>query len=114
MGNVISRAKLILGAVYLINQALDTLSKRIKESPGLPVPNPSLPFWTIPKSTISSGKEALPEYADIVVIGSGITGTSFVYNALQRDSSIRVLVLEARDVCSGATGRYDCDIVSPC
>ena len=105
MGNVISRAKLIIGAVYLINQTLDTLSKRLKESPGVPVPNPSLPFWTIPKSTISSVKQPLPEYADVVVIGSGITGTSFVYNTLQRNSNVRLLILEAREVCSGATGR---------
>lgn len=105
MGSVLSRAKLILGAVVLINRALDTLSKRLKASPGLPVSNPSLPFWTIPKSTISSEGRALPEDADIVIIGSGITGTSFAYHALKRDSSLRVVILEARDVCSGATGR---------
>ncbi|THG98993.1 hypothetical protein EW026_g3279 [Hermanssonia centrifuga] len=105
MGSVLSRAKLILGAVVLINRALDTLSKRFKASPGLPVSNPSLPFWTIPKSTISSEGRALPEDADIVIIGSGITGTSFAYHALKRDSSLRVVILEARDVCSGATGR---------
>ncbi|EKM60536.1 uncharacterized protein PHACADRAFT_246535 [Phanerochaete carnosa HHB-10118-sp] len=89
----------------MINQFLDQLSRRIKESPGLPVMNPSLPFWTIPKSPISSIQQPLPDYVDTVVIGSGITGASFVYNALSRDDSIRVLMLEARDVCSGATGR---------
>lgn len=105
MGNVISRAKLIIGAVYIVNKTLDTLDERLKKSPGLPVPNPSLPFWTIPKATISSGKQPLPDYADIVVIGSGITGASFVYNALETDASVRVVMLEAREVCSGATGR---------
>ena len=88
----------------MANQALDTISKRIKESPGLPVPNPTLPFWTIPKALIE-GVDELPTYVDVVVIGSGITGCSFVYNALQREGKIRVLMLEARDVCSGATGR---------
>lgn len=105
MGNVVSRAKLLIGAVYLVNQTLDNISKRIKEPPGLPVLNPSLPFWTIPKSPIASIQQPLPDHVDIVVIGSGITGASFVYNALSGDDSIRVLVLEARELCSGATGR---------
>lgn len=106
MGNVISRAKLIIGAVVMINRVLDTLDKRLKKSPGLPIANPTLPFWTIPKSSISSIKQPLPDHADIVVIGSGITSASFVYKALEGNSSIRIVVLEAREVCSGATGRY--------
>ena len=105
MGNVISRAKLIIGAVYLINKTLDSLDKRLKESPGLPVPNPSLPFWTVPKSSIAAIRQPLPEHADIVVVGSGITAASFVYSALETDRALRVVVLEAREVCSGATGR---------
>lgn len=105
MGNVYSRAKLILGAVILINKALDTLSKRLKASPGLPVHNPTTPFWTIPKAPISSKGKSLPIHADIVIIGSGITGTSFAYHALKRDSALRIVMLEAREVCSGATGR---------
>ena len=107
MGNVISRAKLILGAVYLLNGALDTLAARLKRSPGLPVPHPSLPFWTIPRSPIdtASATTPLPAHVDLVVIGSGITGTSVAYHALAADPSLTVVVLEARDVCSGATGR---------
>ena len=35
MGSVFSRAKIILGAVVLLNKALDTLNERLKESPGL-------------------------------------------------------------------------------
>ena len=106
MGNVISRAKLIIGAVYLINKTLDTLDKRLKQSPGLPIANPSLPFWTVPKHRIADIKQSLPDHADIVVVGSGITAASFVYNALETNSSIRVVVLEAREICSGATARY--------
>lgn len=105
MGNVISRAKLLVGAVYLVNQTLDSLDKRLKKSPGLPVPNPSLPFWTVPKSSIAAIRQPLPDHADIVVVGSGITAAAFVYNVLEADSALRVVVLEAREVCSGATGR---------
>ncbi|KAH8101475.1 FAD dependent oxidoreductase [Cristinia sonorae] len=105
MGNFVSRTKLVIGGAYILNKLLNSLSKRIKESPGLPVPNPTLSFWTVPKSKISSNGKAIPETADIVVIGSGITGTSFSYNALKLDGSLKIVILEARDVCSGATGR---------
>ncbi|KAG2107098.1 hypothetical protein BD769DRAFT_1502355 [Suillus cothurnatus] len=46
-----------------------------------------------------------PTHADSVVIGSGITGTSFVRRILDSASAdghdVRVVVLGARDVCSG-------------
>ncbi|KAI0075921.1 FAD dependent oxidoreductase [Panus rudis PR-1116 ss-1] len=105
MGNLISRARLLIAAIFYLNKTLDVLSKRLKASPGIPVPNPTRPFWTYPKAKISSEGKALPQHADIVIIGSGITGTSFAYNVFQRDSSLRVVMLEAREVCSGATGR---------
>lgn len=105
MGSVISRAKLIVGALFFLNNTLNTLSKRLKKSPGLPVPNPTLPFWTVPKSPISTGSKVLPQHTDVVIIGSGITGTSVAYNLLKLQPSLRVVILEARDVCSGATGR---------
>jgi hypothetical protein len=105
MGSALSRAKLLLGTVLLVNQLLDTLSKRLKASPGLPVPNPTLPFWTVPKSTISSAGKTLPAHADVVIIGSGITGASVARCVLERESALRVVVLEAREVCSGATAR---------
>lgn len=47
----------------------------------------------------------LPEEVDIVIIGSGITGCSIAKRLLESNDSVRVAVLEARDVCSGATGR---------
>lgn len=105
MGSIISRAKLLIGAIYHLNKVLDVVAKRLKQSPGIPVPNPSLPFWTIPKADIS-GDGPLPDTVDIVVIGSGITGTSFAYNVFQNEQSLSILMLDARDVCSGATGRY--------
>ncbi len=106
MGSVLSRAKILVGAVFLLNKTLDKLSERLKTSPGLPVPNPTLPFWTVPKSKISSEGKKLPEDADIVVIGSGITGASVAYYLLSKNSALKVVILEARDVCSGATARY--------
>ena len=40
-----------------------------------------------------------------MIIGSGITGCSIAKGLLEKDDNIRVTVLEARNVCSGATGR---------
>jgi glycine/D-amino acid oxidase-like deaminating enzyme len=52
----------------------------------------------------------LPEYAQVVVVGSGITGTSAVRwwsekVEMGKSEDRRVLMLEAREACWGATGR---------
>ncbi|CAM1503167.1 Fc.00g079430.m01.CDS01 [Cosmosporella sp. VM-42] len=47
----------------------------------------------------------LPSSADIVVIGSGITGTLVAKSCLDTWPNKSVVVLEAREFCSGATGR---------
>ena len=108
--------RVMVRLIRLVYPPLDALVKRIRVSPGIPVSNPSAPYWTAPPSPISrhgSGPDAtLPSYADIVVIGSGITGTSFARTILdydqkhrQKGDSLRLVMLEAREACSGATGR---------
>ncbi|KKA26148.1 hypothetical protein TD95_003640 [Thielaviopsis punctulata] len=72
----------------------------------LPVADPLPSYWVRgPCAKYSDGK--LPALADVVIIGSGISGAMTAWNILQtaafRGKSI--LMLEARDVCSGATGR---------
>ncbi|KAK7043508.1 FAD-dependent oxidoreductase [Favolaschia claudopus] len=48
----------------------------------------------------------LPETADAVIIGSGMTGTLTAYELLARPNPPkRIIILEAREMCSGATGR---------
>jgi glycine/D-amino acid oxidase-like deaminating enzyme len=58
---------------------------------------------------VNMKSESLPQSADIVVIGSGISGASVAYTILTecRELGIEknVVILEARQVCSGATGR---------
>lgn len=72
----------------------------------LPVSNPPPSYWVREPCDIYSDGE-LPALADIVIIGSGISGAMTAWNMVQdgtfKDKSI--LMLEARDVCSGATGR---------
>ncbi|KAG6826928.1 hypothetical protein H0H92_013885 [Tricholoma furcatifolium] len=109
----------LLRLLSLFSPSLRALLARLEASPGLPVPNPSAPHWLSPPSPIAThGADAdadaeLPEYADVVVIGSGITGTSFARELLdwERDHlptdarRTKVVMLEAREACSGATGR---------
>ncbi|WWC86544.1 uncharacterized protein L201_001421 [Kwoniella dendrophila CBS 6074] len=50
--------------------------------------------------------EELPKTADVVVIGSGITGSLTALSLLQSSNPPKsVVLLEARELCSGATGR---------
>ncbi|KAJ7633405.1 FAD dependent oxidoreductase [Mycena polygramma] len=78
--------------------------------PGYPRPNPSLSFWL--QGTRSSPllghrtTEALPATADVTIIGSGLSGAATAYFLLTGPDPPRsVVLLEAREVSDGATGR---------
>ncbi|KAI1024290.1 hypothetical protein LB504_005157 [Fusarium proliferatum] len=94
------------------------LRAALLSDPLLPRPNPSISLWQEPAHpTVSSIQSpTLPQYADIVVIGSGITGCSVTKALLENDSldsPSRIVVLEARTLTSGATGRNGGQLVSP-
>ncbi|KAI0038501.1 DAO-domain-containing protein, partial [Auriscalpium vulgare] len=81
---------------------------RLQRTPGLPVDDPTKSFWTVPASPIAAHQDALPPHADVVIIGSGITGTACARALLahpRADGPLSVVMLEARETCSGATGR---------
>ncbi|KAJ5373986.1 hypothetical protein N7517_005992 [Penicillium concentricum] len=86
---------------------------RIFSDPGLPQTSTTSSFWTQEQHNFSQGTaKSLPKNADIIIIGSGISGASIARTLLQNrasnSSSISlpsVVMLEARTVCSGATGR---------
>ncbi|KAF8141326.1 FAD dependent oxidoreductase [Boletus edulis] len=83
---------------------------------GLPSQNPTRSFWANsspdanPLSREGSTGPLITD-ADVCIIGSGITGVGVAYhlseaietNVLQ--SPLKVVILEARDFCAGATGR---------
>ncbi|KAJ7509637.1 FAD dependent oxidoreductase [Mycena galericulata] len=86
----------------------------------LPHANPTHSFWTHSRHANPLAGEGstgeLTEAADVCIIGSGMTGVSATYhlaNAIERGefplpkgkNQLRAVVLEARDFCSGATGR---------
>jgi hypothetical protein len=74
----------------------------------LPRANPTTSYWQDPPDPEIAdhlGSEQVPEIADTVIIGSGITGSLVAWNLLQSEGHGRVVMLEARQACSGATGR---------
>lgn len=107
MGNLISQIRLAFRDMQDILNNYKALSNRLKLSPGLPVPDPTTSFWTVPQAAIAKHVSELPVYADVVVIGSGISGTSVARTLLSDElKPVEVVMLEARDICSGATGRF--------
>ncbi|EXJ83255.1 hypothetical protein A1O1_06874 [Capronia coronata CBS 617.96] len=81
--------------------------------PGLPVPRPTTPHWLKDPHALAQVQSAsLPKAVDVVVIGSGITALSIARTLLSQSPSIRVTILEARALCSGATGRNGGQIVT--
>jgi ribulose 1,5-bisphosphate synthetase/thiazole synthase len=76
----------------------------------LPTPTSSNSFWHSEPSEFLLGHrttEKLPAEADIVIVGSGITGTSAARYLAEdeRAKGKSVVLLEAREACWGATGR---------
>lgn len=63
--------------------------------------------WAASKSHLANFQSApeLPTTADVVIIGSGFTGASLAYHIAQLNASEDVVMLEARECCSGASGR---------
>ncbi|CAI4212962.1 unnamed protein product [Parascedosporium putredinis] len=73
----------------------------------LPSPTSTSSYWhRSPSQTLLGHRttERLPETVDVVVIGSGITG-AFAARELVERKGRQVLMLEAREVAWGATGR---------
>ncbi|KAF5602496.1 gamma-glutamylputrescine oxidoreductase [Fusarium pseudocircinatum] len=73
-----------------------------------PPPNGMAAFWrSSPGSPDNHRSTAeLPSKCDILIIGAGFSGASLVTHMLsQYESKDKLIVVEARQLCSGATGR---------
>lgn len=95
------------------------LKQQIKDrlclTAGLPSAQPTSSAWQEPPAPIATiQSDTLPPVTDIAIIGSGITGTSVAYTLLNHPqaSNLRVTILEARNACSGATGRNGGHLIS--
>lgn len=94
------------------------MDERARVPVTLPRDHPTKPFWQDPPDAEISDVQstpALPTTADIVLVGSGITGASIAWHLLTDSASSAssagtasppsIVMLEARQACSGATGR---------
>lgn len=79
-----------------------------------PHPKPTLSFWlqgTRNDPLIGHRTtERIPSDSDVVIIGAGMSGASTAYHLFKdhdpmRGTLPRVVILEAREACYGATGR---------
>jgi hypothetical protein len=104
--------KALFNALSELNSDFAATLDRINSPPGLPVLGPTTCFWQDDPpfpALVDVQSDELPGTADIVIIGSGITGASVAWTLLREAARIgikrRVVMLEARQLCSGATGR---------
>ncbi|TLD15245.1 hypothetical protein PspLS_10676 [Pyricularia sp. CBS 133598] len=111
----------IFGDMDVIADGFEDLAKKIIEAKEqrippnrTPVPNPVPSFWTATPSPLGDHRTTpdLPTTSDIVIIGAGFAGVATAYHILkqQQGSTAQkplpsILILEARQICSGATGR---------
>jgi hypothetical protein len=84
-----------------------SLEDRAKIPPGLPREQPTQSYWQDPPDEIADTRTTpdLPGEADIVIVGAGVSGSSVAYNLLCSDPRLKILLIEARQAASGASGR---------
>ncbi|KAI1766907.1 FAD dependent oxidoreductase [Hypoxylon sp. FL1150] len=72
----------------------------------LPRDNPTQSYWQLELDEVADlrSTDVLPSKVDTVIIGSGITGAAVAFNLLSNGAR-DVVMFEARQACSGATGR---------
>ncbi|KAF8555922.1 DAO-domain-containing protein [Imleria badia] len=113
MGNYVSRFQVIQSTSEGYSEKCGVAS-RPPPCPVFPIQEPTQSFWTFPPSSIAThvSSNNFPTHADVVIIGSGISGASFARTLLKIDQQrndnsdpLSVVMLEAQEACSGATGR---------
>lgn len=103
-----------MSEILTTKRCFDDLVSRVS-AVTFPVSNPTSSFWQkdpIFPELVNMRSENLPDTADIVIIGSGISGASVAYSILngvqnqrQCKQTPKIVMIEARETCSGATGR---------
>jgi cation diffusion facilitator CzcD-associated flavoprotein CzcO len=76
----------------------------------LPVPTSTIPYWQgnpLPLDDYQSLPN-VPGEVDVAIIGASMAGTCSAYHILKNNPRCpSVAIVEARQACSGATGRND-------
>lgn len=77
-----------------------------------PVPNAVPSYWRKDIAAIDNHRstETLPATSDVVIIGAGYVGASVAHHLIEESkrcglAAPSIVILEAREACSGATGR---------
>ncbi|KEF60512.1 uncharacterized protein A1O9_02073 [Exophiala aquamarina CBS 119918] len=73
-----------------------------------PIPNSTKPFWRVQLHALDKHRSTsdLPTEADIVIIGSGFSGSALAHYIYEDNPTPpSVVILEAREACSGASAR---------
>ncbi|KAJ3517283.1 hypothetical protein NLJ89_g596 [Agrocybe chaxingu] len=91
------------------------LSEAFSKLSHLPHPDPTKSFWLHPPSANplreSGSTGELTSGADVCIIGSGLTGVGTAWHLVNQlgseeaETKKKIVVLDAREFCSGATGR---------
>ena len=104
--------RILFDTFFQINADFEPVLQRLQNNSGLPTQNPKTSYWLLDPpfpSLVNVQSPELPNKADVVIIGSGITGAAIARTILQeweRKGEVKeLIVLEARELCSGATGR---------
>jgi glycine/D-amino acid oxidase-like deaminating enzyme len=79
-----------------------------------PSKHPTVSYWQLkPHPLASAQSEHLASNTDTLIIGSGITGVSVAKHLFEReDDRQTVTLVDARNLCSGATGRNGGQLVT--
>ena len=85
-----------------------TTPQLLEGQSGLPVDSPTHSYWHKEPSEKLLGHRTtteLPPTADVVIVGSGITGAFAAHALKEQKPELDVAMLEAREACWGASGR---------
>ncbi|KAF4994729.1 hypothetical protein FDECE_13036 [Fusarium decemcellulare] len=97
------------------NSMASKLRTLLEADPGLPSKSAPPSYWMLPEHPVASTQsDSLLDKTDVAVLGAGLTGTSAVKSLLETtENSTTITVLEARTICSGATGRNGGNLLTP-
>jgi glycine/D-amino acid oxidase-like deaminating enzyme len=83
------------------------MDTRASIPPGIPRQDPTESYWQSPPDPIAleGSTSDIPTSADFVIVGSGISGALIAWNILHRSRNASIVMFEAREASSGASGR---------
>lgn len=113
INNAFKTVSAVIKAFIALNSDFLDVLARASRDPGLPASAPTSSYWLDDPpfpDLVDVRSDKLPESADVAVIGSGITAVAvaraYLLEAQRKNKPLgNVVVLEARQLTSGATGR---------